>query len=173
MNAIVIAIGRCVAGSGRRHVTGLGLVLAMALAGGCATDEQLSGPPFDARAAKYPAIPAGDHARLQRGEVQAGDTPEMVWVARGDPGRKSSQPVAGQTNDVWSYFQTFHTTTPAAPGYSNWRPEVMAGGQIVWVRKPVPMAEESARTIEVLRVQFHSNRVVAVEVPDAPNKAQP
>ena len=163
----------CQAWAGAFLRYGTGLLFGMALVAGCATDEERSRSEFAARMARYPAIPADDHDRLQRGEVRPGDTREVVWVARGEPSRKSNRVVAGQTNEVWSYVQTLRTMDPAARGYATWQPVVLPGGRMMWTRDPAWFPGERVRDVEILRVEFATNRVVAVEAPRPSSPPQP
>ena len=164
---------RAIAGACPRRLAGLWLLFVVALIAGCLTDEEISRNEFAARVARYPAIPADDRERLQHGEVRPGDTQEMVWVARGDPGRRSSRIAAGQTNDVWLYFQAIRAMDPSFSAYSYAQPVFRPGGWMVWSHGPVWFADEMTRDVEILRVEFASNRVVAVEAPHSPNKPQP
>lgn len=165
-NAVANACPRCLAG--------IWLLWIAVLAAGCVTEDDSPRQVFERRAAKCPLFPAEARERLQRGEVLPGDTQEMVWVARGDPGRKSSRLAAGQTNELWTYFEPGHATDAASRSYSSsWHPTILAGGRMVYVRDPVWVAEGPARAVEVLRVEFASNRVVSVEAPNPSNKPQP
>ena len=139
---------------------------------GCVTDSEEARQAFEQRAAKYPGVMAvADGARLQRGEVRPGDTREMVWIARGDSTRRTNRVSAGQTNEVWVYSRNMHVLQPAM-GNTAWQPAMLSGGRVLWTHDPSGYVDV-VREVDVLRVEFANNRVVAVEAPKDLNPTQP
>ena len=61
----------------------------------------------DQKAAVYDALPARTQQRLQRGTVRVGDTPEMVYIAMGNPDTKTDVPDAAGYQSVWIYKNYF------------------------------------------------------------------
>ena len=148
------------------------VALALLIAG-CATQEELFRQRVAERPAAIQALSLEDQARLRRGAVQPGDTKDAVWLARGDPTRVNRRVTAGRTNEVWSY--AFLVREPGAMmyPYATPRPVVLPNGGVAWVRDPVWLGNESVREVEYLRVEFESDRAVAVETPQSAYRAQP
>jgi hypothetical protein len=155
------------AAAGRRFPVAVGAALLAFLFTGCISDEDERLLAFQERAAKYAPLVADDRTRLQQGDVRPGDTREMVWVAHGEPDRRRARVTAGQTNEVWVYTRT-DWETRMTPALSPWRPVGLPNGRIVYERDPFWGVDQVPHAVEVLRVEFSSNRVVAVEQPGAP-----
>ncbi|MDR2863631.1 MAG: hypothetical protein LBV54_07160 [Puniceicoccales bacterium] len=64
---------------------------------------------FESRArehnATFTALPTATQERLRSGDVALGDTPEMVYLAWGEPDRKSTRKNAAGISEQWLYYQ--------------------------------------------------------------------
>src|SRR5688572_29807432 len=73
--------------------------LGLSLFAGCNT--------FQSRARQmsgvYDQLPASEQQRLQRGAINVGDTPEMVYIALGNPDERRDILTADGSQTVWSY----------------------------------------------------------------------
>jgi hypothetical protein len=62
---------------------------------------------FNARArqmaATYESLPPDAQERLQRGAINVGDTPDMVYIALGNPDERRDIQTADGTQTVWVY----------------------------------------------------------------------
>ena len=146
----------------RRMLPPVALALLMA---GCATQEELFRQRSTARPAVLQTLAPQDQARLRRGMVRPGDTKDAVWLARGDPTRVNRRVTAGRTNEVWSYAFLVREPGGMMYPYAAPRPVALPNGGVAWVRDPVWRGDESVREVEYLRVEFESDRAVAVETP--------
>src|SRR5829696_6084681 len=83
--------------------------ITLSLLAGCNT--------FNSRARQmsevYDQLPSTEQQRLQRGAINVGDTPEMVYIALGNPDERRDLLNADGTQNVWvykSYWQQYEGT---------------------------------------------------------------
>src|SRR5262245_6366176 len=61
----------------------------------------------------YDQLPASEQQRLQKGAINVGDSPEMVYIALGNPDEKRDVTTADGTNQMWiykTYWQQYEGT---------------------------------------------------------------
>lgn len=120
------------------------------------------------KAALFATLDATTQARLKAGNIQIGDTPEMVYIAIGKPDEKKEKITAAGIAGIWIYrvcweeyqgtrWVGFHRDVAYNPSTKNYRIFYRPDYQPVYTH----------RVEDRLRVFFESGRVTAVE------KAQP
>src|SRR5687767_4276483 len=90
-------------------VTTLLAAVTLSLLAGCNT--------FKSRARQmsgvYDQLPASEQQRLERGSINVGDTPEMVYIALGNPDERRDVLTADGSQNVWvykTYWQQYEGT---------------------------------------------------------------
>jgi hypothetical protein len=134
--------------------------LAALLLAGCNT--------FQSRARQmsevYDQLPAAEQERLQRGSINVGDTPEMVYIALGSPDERRDVMNADGTQTVWiykSYWQQYEGT--AWLGYRRVIVPARNGRGYAIFHEPVTQDVYRTRADEVIRVTFANGAVQQVE----------
>lgn len=123
---------------------------------------------FDSRARQmsgvYDSLPASEQQRLERGSINVGDTPEMVYIALGNPDEKRDVTNADGTQSVWvykSYWQQYEGT--AWLGYRRVIVPARNGRGYVIFHEPVTQDVYRTHVDEVIRVTFARGTVTQVE----------
>jgi hypothetical protein len=141
------------------------LILAATLGGlvvtsGCNT--------FNSRAKQmsgvYDNLPASEQKRLERGSINVGDTPEMVYIALGTPDEKRDVTNADGTQNLWiykSYWQQYEGT--AWLGYRRVIVPSLTGRVYVIFHEPVTQDVYRTHVDETIRVTFGNGVVKQVE----------
>lgn len=137
----------------------LSVVLA-GLLGGCNT--------FDRRARQmsevYDRLPASEQQRLQRGSISIGDTPEMVYIALGQPDERRDVLTADGSRNLWiykSYWQEYEGT--AWLGYRRIILPARTGRGYVIYHEPVTRDVYRSHADEIIRITFQNGVVNQVE----------
>jgi hypothetical protein len=135
-------------------------VLSLALLGGCNTfrsrARQMSGV--------YDQLPASEQQRLQRGAINVGDTPEMVYIAFGNPDERRDVLNADGTQTVWiykTYWQQYEGT--AWLGYRRVIVPMSSGRGYTIFHEPVTQDVYRTHADETIRVTFANGTVSQVE----------
>jgi hypothetical protein len=146
-----------------KHRISLSLILAAVVASlvaGCNT--------FSSRARQmsgvYDQLPASEQQRLQRGAINVGDTPEMVYIALGNPDERRDILTADGTQTVWSYksyWQQYEGT--AWLGYRRVIVPARDGRGYVVFHEPVTQDVYRTHVDETIRVTFANNVVQQVD----------
>lgn len=145
----------------RSHFLALALTaLALPLLAGCNT--------FSSRARQmsgvYDQLPASEQQRLQRGSINVGDTPEMVYIAFGNPDERRDVLNADGTQTVWiykTYWQQYEGT--AWLGYRRVIVPMNSRRGYVIYHEPVTQDVYRTHADEVIRVTFANGVVSQVE----------
>ncbi len=123
---------------------------------------------FNARArqmsAVYDQLPASEQERLQRGAINVGDTPEMVYIALGNPDERRDTLNADGTRTTWvykTYWQQYEGT--AWLGYRRVIVPARNGRGYVIFHEPVTQDVYRTHVDDVIRVSFANNLVNQVE----------
>lgn len=134
--------------------------LALALAG-CMTDAELRAERINNNPALYAQLDPATQSRVSQGLIAIGDTQQAVWLALGEPGRRTSDTTAAGSVEVWQY------TTDIPEEYTVLVPDLPPPG----VPPPPPgypipsHYETRTRYIKAvsLQVQFDNGRVSRVQ----------
>ncbi|MES2693646.1 MAG: hypothetical protein V4773_09245 [Verrucomicrobiota bacterium] len=123
---------------------------------------------FDSRAkqmsAVYDQLPASEQQRLERGAINIGDTPEMVYIALGSPDEKRDTTSADGTKTTWvynTYWQQYEGQ--AWLGYRRVIVPARSGRGYVVFHEPVTQDVYRTRVDERIRVTFGNGTVQTVE----------
>jgi hypothetical protein len=123
---------------------------------------------FNARArqmsAVYNQLPASEQQRLQRGVINLGDTPEMVYIALGNPDERRDVMNADGTQTTWvyrTYWQQYEGQ--AWLGYRRVVVPARGGRGYVVFHEPVTQDVYRTHVDERLRVTFGNGVVQSVE----------
>ena len=136
------------------------VAVAAAFLAGCNT--------FNSRArqmsAVYDQLPASEQQRLQRGAINVGDTPEMVYIALGNPDERRDVMNADGTQTMWvykTYWQQYEGT--AWLGYRRVIVPARNGRGYVVFHEPVTQDVYRTHVDDVIRVSFANGTVKQVE----------
>lgn len=133
-------------------------IIAVLLLAACASTPQ-------SRIKKNPGLfesfPPEAQAKIQKGEVDLGFTPDMVEMAKDEPNRKYQRKTAAGEAEVWSYTG-FHTTTERQRVQATVRAQDNSGA---WrsVNDWVWVDVQQKREYELLRIEFVGGKVTAIE----------
>lgn len=123
---------------------------------------------FNSRArqmsAVYDQLPASEQQRLQRGVIGIGDSPEMVYIALGNPDERRDTLNADGSRTTWiyrTYWQQYEGT--AWLGYRRVIVPARNGRGYVIFHEPVTQDVYRTHVDDVIRVTFANNSVQQVE----------
>ncbi len=123
---------------------------------------------FNARArqmsAVYDQLPASEQQRLQRGVIGIGDSPEMVYIALGNPDERRDILNADGTQTTWiykSYWQQYEGQ--AWLGYRRVIVPSRSGRGYVVFHEPVTQDVYRTHVDDKIRVTFANGVVQSVE----------
>lgn len=134
------------------------VVLAGVMAAGCVSTPER-------RIAKHPELFAGFapevQARIRRGEIDVGFTPDMVRLALGSPSQVLTRKTAAGTTEVWNYTAFRYDTElrPVQQGYTYRGRD----GRIYHDYAPGLMDVDTREEYVVLRIEFENGKVHAIE----------
>ncbi len=114
--------------------------------------------------AVFAALPAADQARLRKGEVAIGDTPDMVYIALGTPSRHVERTTANASSAEWiydQYFQSYEGTQMV--GYRRVVAVDPHTGRRFVYHEPAFADVYRERTEDRLRIVFENGRVASIE----------
>lgn len=144
----------------RTSLTLAAAVVALGFLAGCNS--------FNSRArqmsAVYDQLPASEQQRLQRGAISIGDTPEMVYIALGNPDERRDTTTADGTHTTWiyrTYWQQYEGT--AWLGYRRVIVPVQGGRGYAIFHEPVTQDVYRTHADDRFRVTFANGVVSQVE----------
>lgn len=136
------------------------LLLAAVAVSGCSTPSSR----IREKSSVFAALAPADQQRLRQGTVAVGDTPDMVYIALGEPSRRSQTTTAGGHRMEWRYREYSEDYEGSHfAGYSR-RVAVdpRTGQRYVYLQpRYVDVYTETAE--DRLRIVFENGRVVAIE----------
>ncbi len=137
-----------------------GLSLAC-LFSGCMTAAELRQERINNNPALFMQLDAATQSRISQGLIAIGDTPSAVWLALGEPSKRTSDTTAIATVEVWQYFsdvpEEYTVLVPDPPPPS--APPPPPG-------MPIPSHYETrTRYVKVvsLQIQFDNGRVSRIQ----------
>ncbi len=71
---------------------------------GCMTDAELRAERINNNPALYAQLDPATQSRVSQGLIAIGDTQQAVWLALGEPGRRTSDTTAAGSVEVWQYM---------------------------------------------------------------------
>ncbi len=71
---------------------------------GCMTDAELRAERITNNQAIYLQLDAATQSRISQGLISIGDPQSAVWLALGEPGKRTSDTTAAGSIEVWQYF---------------------------------------------------------------------
>ncbi len=123
---------------------------------------------FNARARQmsgvYNQLSPSEQQRLQRGAISVGDSPEMVYIALGNPDERRDTLNADGTRTTWiyrTYWQQYEGT--AWLGYRRIVVPNPNGRGYVIYHEPVTQDVYRTHVDDLIRVSFANNSVQQVE----------
>lgn len=121
------------------------------------------------KAATFEQLSPAERAKLKRGEIEMGNTPEMVYIALGRADEQHEKTTPTGREMVWTY-KTYHQEYEGNvhTGYRRvvlWDPGLK---RYVVFYDPVYAEVYSEHSEENIRVKFHDGKVVEVEQPKGP-----
>ncbi|MBQ6247504.1 MAG: hypothetical protein IJK04_11600 [Kiritimatiellae bacterium] len=146
----------------KRQVVGMAAVAALALVlTGCMTDAERRAERISQNQTLYMQLDQATQSRVSQGLIAIGDTPSAVWLALGEPSKRTSDTTAAATVEIWQYFNsipeeyTVLVPDPPPPGIRPPPPGF-----------PVPSHYETrTRYVSVvsLQIQFDNGRVSRIQ----------
>ena len=123
---------------------------------------------FESRAKEksevFNSLPSRTQQRLEHGNIKVGDTPDMVYIALGDPDEKRDVDSAAGQQTSWiyrTYWQQYEGTT-----WVGWHrmivPAANGRGYVVF-HEPIERDLYTTRVDEVIRVTFADGKVTTVD----------
>jgi len=135
-------------------------LLAAALLTGCDSIDSR----INRKSAVFTALPAADQARLRQGSIAVGDTPDMVYIAIGEPSRRIEKRTADGTQSVWIYRQYYETYEGV--GFAGYRRRAFFDprtGRHFVSAEPCYVDVYRDEAEDSLRVVFENGRVKVIE----------
>ena len=134
--------------------------LAFVLAG-CMTDAERRAERISQNQVLYMQLDQATQSRVAQGLIAIGDTPSAVWLALGEPSKKTIDSTAAGTVEIWQYFNSIPEE------YTVFVPDLPPPG----VRPPPPgypvLSHYETRTRYVnvvsLQIQFDNGRVSRIQ----------
>jgi hypothetical protein len=116
------------------------------------------------KSAVFAALDPQTQARIRKGDVELGDTPDMVYMALGRPSVHSEKTSAAGRELIWIYASTYQEYVGTARvGYRRvFVQDPRTGATAVYV-EPVYNQVYRDRTEENIRIIFHQDRVAVIE----------
>jgi len=146
--------------------SGVGLLLLLFFfAAGCATMRQQ-------RAKKMPEViedlSSEDRGRIMAGEIAIGDSPEMVYLAWGRPGRKISIIRDDEELESWVYFgyrREYIDTYPSWHSFDRWYYDLESDHYVLFPSPSFRYPHTATYRVPYVRrrVEFSEGAVIAVE----------
>ena len=136
--------------------TGLALVLT-----GCMTAAERRAERISQNQAIYLQLDAATQSRVAQGQIAIGDPPSAVWLALGEPNKRTSDTTAAATLEIWQYFDS------VPEEYTVLVPDLPPPGvPLPPPGMPVPSHYETrTRYVSVvsLQIQFDNGRVSRIQ----------
>jgi len=135
--------------------TALGAALLLA---GCDTFKSRA----EEKSEVYDSLSPKTQKRLERGKINVGDTPDMVYIALGDPTEKRERSTAGNEQTTWIYKT--YVEQYAGSIWGGFRREIVPGprGYIVY-QEPISQDIYQTHVDDVIRVTFVGGKVTTVD----------
>jgi hypothetical protein len=135
----------------------LGLVLS-----GCSTFESRA----KQRSATFESLAPAEREKLRQGVIELGNSPDMVYIALGDPDAKREKATAEGRETIWTY-NTYHQDYegPMFAGYRRHLVYDRYARRYVVYHEPVFTEVYSEHAEENIRIKFRNDRVVEIEQP--------
>ncbi len=138
------------------------LILALGLLSltGCSTFASRA----EKKAAVFSALSPADQARLEKKALQVGDTPDMVYIALGEPDEKTQSTTAASQTTTWVYNQYWQEYQGEA--YGGYVQRVVTNpktGVASTYLEPVSRPVYASRKQPVLRVTFADGKATVIE----------
>ena len=134
------------------------IILCAAGLTGCSTFKSRA----QGKAAVYDALPAQTQQRLEKGKINIGDTPDMVFIALDNPDAKRDITTTNGAATVWIYRTYWEDYSDA--GWIGWhRFYEPRGGAYSIYHERVPLALSRERVADVIRITFKDGKVIAVD----------
>lgn len=144
-----------------KYVPAFASLAVAALLSGCMTAAEIRAERINNNQALFMALDADARTRVSQGQIAIGDTTTAVWLALGDPGKRTSDITAQSSVEVWQYFGSVpeeYQVLVADPPPPNTPPPPPG--------TPVPAHYETrTRYVSVvnLQVQFDNGRVSRIQ----------
>ncbi len=114
--------------------------------------------------AVFASLPATEQARLRKGEVAIGDTPDMVYIALGAPDRHVERTTADASGAEWIYDQYVRSYEGTRMvGYRRVVAVDPHTGRRFIYHEPAFADVYRERTEDRLRIVFTNGRVATIE----------
>ena len=142
-----------------------GLVLAVVLFAGCNTFERRA----QEKSTAFSTLTPAQREQLEHGSISIGDTPDMVYIALGEPDEKRETTSAHGHETIWIYNQ--YQRDPAFPIGGAYRRDLVfdpIARRYALIYAPLPLdALDDEVAEEYIRVTFHDGKVAVIEQPKA------
>ena len=140
--------------------TALLLVLLLGLSAGCSSIASR----IQEKSATFAALDAATQAKIQHGRVELGFTPDMVYMALGQPDETRVKTTSQATRTIWIYTSTNHEYAGTTEmGYRRVFMRDPRTGNVYVYLEPVYGDVYRERVQEDIRIVFEHGRVAVIE----------
>lgn len=118
------------------------------------------------KAAVFEALAPEQREKLRRGEIELGNTPDMVYIALGAPNERREKATPNGQEMTWvynTYFQQYEGEFHA--GYRRYVVFDPRSRRYIIYHEPVYTDVYSEHEEENIRIKFRDNRVIEIEQP--------
>jgi len=147
-------------------MTRMGITLFSAFAllvAGCLTQQQLIERRAGEKAAFFATLTPENQQRLRKGNVQAGDSSDAVWIVYGRPDRVFQKITPVSTNVVWSYVAQDVALSDEQRLRPVYHPIYSQNGKAIWQTDYIWATDNRFELHEYMRIEFQNDRVLTIE----------
>lgn len=87
-----------------RHILVFAALATVTFISGCMTAAEIRAERISNNQALFMTLDADARTRVTQGQIAIGDTTTAVWLALGDPGKRTSDITAQSSVEIWQYF---------------------------------------------------------------------
>jgi len=133
------------------------------LVAGCLTQQQLIERRAGEKAAFFATLTPENQQRLRKGNVQAGDSSDAVWIVYGRPDRVFQKITPVSTNVVWSYVAQDVALSDEQRLRPVYHPIYSQNGKAIWQTDYIWTTDNRFELHEYMRIEFQNDRVLTIE----------
>ena len=140
--------------------TSILIVMATLLLSGCSTFEKRA----EEKAAVYSQLDPATQEKLRNGVIEIGNTPDMVFIALGQPDSKSEQITADRREETWIY-NSYYTEYSGSEqvGYRRIVEYNRITKSYIVYYEPVRVDVYRDRVQDRIRITFRDGKVAVIE----------
>ena len=118
---------------------------------------------IDERPGVFASLDPATQAKIRKGEVDLGYTPDMVYLALGEPSSRHQDLTPGGVKMTWVYHQYYQDYVGTNVAYVRRVVYYPPTRSYIVVVEPVPQDVYAPRAEDKVRVEFQNGKVSAIE----------